>query len=97
MEGLIGGEDGLSSSCFHWFSKNAIAVEVVEDKEVVVAVARGGDESSCLVGINLACWFEEGSVAMMRSVLIGWTGGEGVIVIGVGIGFVSRMECRFAR
>jgi hypothetical protein len=44
-----------------------------------VSAGVSGTGSVCLVGVNLASWFEECNVTVMGAVLIEWTGGEGVV------------------
>jgi hypothetical protein len=40
---------------------------------------RCGDEATSLVGVNLAGWFEDGSVTVMQAGLINGTGGKRVV------------------
>ena len=81
VDGLECREDGLGGPCFHWFGKDAIAVVVVKDKQVVVAIAGGGHELAGLISVDLTSWFERGDEAV-----VGWFGSDetgGVIIFGV--------------
>jgi hypothetical protein len=84
MEGSLGGKDRLGGSGLHGFCENAVAVVIaLQCKQIVVAFARGGDEATSLFGVNLAGWFEDGSVTVMGAGLIEGTGAEGAVgVIG---------------
>ena len=54
VECLVAGKDGGARVVLDGFGKDAIAVVVVEDQQVVVAMAGRCDESACLVSVDLA-------------------------------------------
>jgi hypothetical protein len=63
VKGLVASKDGGSGAARDRFSKDAVAVIVVEDKKVVVAVARRSNKAAGLVSVDLAGGFHEGSEA----------------------------------
>ena len=81
VDGLEGGENRLGGSCLHGFGKDAVAVVVVQYKQVVVAIAGGRHELAGLISVDLTSWFERGDEAV-----VGWFGSDetgGVIIFGV--------------
>ena len=82
---LVAGEDGRSAAILDGFSKDAVAVEVVDDEQVVIASAGGSDEATRLVGVNLTGGFHEGSEAVMRTgskwLIVECVGGEGIGIV----------------
>jgi hypothetical protein len=84
VEGLLGSKYGVGCAILHCFCQDAVAVVIVQYEKIVVAVAGWGDEATSLVGVNLAGWFEDGSVTVMRAGLIDETGEKRVV------GVVSR-------
>jgi hypothetical protein len=69
----VGSKVFLFDSIFHSFDQNGVAVEVVQDKEILVALAQVVWEATCLVGETLAGWADDGSidVVLSRSVFDG--------------------------
>jgi hypothetical protein len=84
VKGLIAGEDGTARAIFDGFGEDAIAVIVVKDQQIVIAMAGWCDEAACLVSVDLAGGFHEGSVAEVGA-FIG-LGAQGIGIIGRIIG-----------
>ena len=63
---------------FHWFSKDHVAIIVVYDEEVGVAVAGGKDESTGGIGCDLTGDRFTGCKDVMRP--------DGVVMVGWGVG-----------
>jgi hypothetical protein len=63
----VGSKVFLLSSVFHSFDQNGVAVKVVQDKEIHVALAPLVWETTCLVGENLAGWVDDGGVDTVSS------------------------------
>ena len=78
MEGFVAGKDGCTCAVFEWFRKNAIAVIIVEDQQVVIAVTGWCNEAACLVSVDLASGLHDCCVAEVGAFIV-W--GIGVIRI----------------
>jgi hypothetical protein len=65
VKSLVASKDGGSGAAWDRFSKDAVAVVVVEDNKVVVAIARRSNIAASLVSVDLAGGFHEGSEAGM--------------------------------
>ena len=65
VEGLEASEDGRGMAARDGFSKDAIAVVVVDDNQVVIAIARWCNKASGLVGVDLAGRFQDGGEAVV--------------------------------
>jgi hypothetical protein len=63
----VGSKVFLLSAVFHSFDQNGVAVEIVQDKEILVALARLVWETTCLVGEDLAGWVDDGGVDAVSS------------------------------
>jgi hypothetical protein len=75
MEGLIAGKYGSSGTCLDGGGEDAVAIKVVEDEEVVIAIAGRGDKSAGLVTEDLSGGFHDGGIAEVGA--IGWSGAGG--------------------
>jgi hypothetical protein len=71
MELLVSSQDGGASAIFDGFGKDGIAVVVVDEQQVVVAMTRWGNKVARLVSVDLASWFEDGSKAVVVGLVIG--------------------------
>ena len=78
MEGFVAGKDGCACAVFDWLRKNAIAVKIVEDQQVVIAVTGWCNEAACLVSVDLASGLHDCCVAEVGAFMV-W--GIGVIRI----------------
>jgi len=65
MERFVGFENAFSSARCHGFGNDSVAVVIVEDHDVVVAVTGRNDEFSSLVGVDLSSKFVDSDVAEM--------------------------------
>ena len=52
---------------FERLSKNAFAVVVIYNCEIILAIAGGADEFAGLVGVDLASRFKDERIAMMAA------------------------------
>lgn len=67
VEGLVASKDGRGGAIGDGLSQNAVAVVVIEDNHIVIAVARRSNESTGLVRVDLAGGLHEGSKASVRA------------------------------
>jgi hypothetical protein len=63
MESFVAITDGGTSAILEGLSENAIAVIVIADKQIVVAITGWRDESASLIGVNLASRFHNHGIA----------------------------------
>jgi len=71
---------------FEWDSQDAIAVVVIDDKDIVVASARGCHKLASEVHVGLASGFHQGSKTKMSTFTIFVIGRwEGIIDVGHGV------------
>jgi hypothetical protein len=73
---------------FHWGRKDSVAIIVINNHHVVVAIARWGKESSGLIRVDLPCRLHDGGTTIMDVGAIGgrWGGGidgGGVLIVEV--------------
>jgi hypothetical protein len=61
--GLEASEDGRGMVAWDWHSKDAIAVVVIDDNHIVIAIARRRNKASGLVGVDLSGRFQDGGEA----------------------------------
>ena len=79
MEYFVAGKNAGSRAAADGFGEDAVAVVVVQDQNVVVANAGSNNESSGLVGVDLASrGFNDGSETLMCFVIFGIAVGENV-------------------
>jgi hypothetical protein len=82
MEGGVGVKDGFASPAFHGFSEDGIAVIVVEDHDIVVAIGGWGDEAASLVSVDLTSGLEGRGVEVVGAFALEGGGREAVISVG---------------
>ena len=80
MDGLKSGKDGGACAVFDGFGEDAVAVVVIDDYQIVVASAGWGRKSACLITEDLSCWFKEGGVAKVGTVVWSGTGRKEIVV-----------------
>lgn len=89
MDNFVAIKDGGASAIFEGLSEDAIAVVVIADKQVIVAVAGWCNESSSLIGVYLASRFHDRGVAEVGAFV-----GRCACWCNVVVGFGSRGSCR---
>jgi hypothetical protein len=94
VEGFVASKDGGGSAAGDGLRQDAIAVVVVEDNHIIIAVARRSNESTRLVGVDLTGGFQEGSEARVRAEIRRVTGGKGNIRWGGGRNWGSHRKGR---
>ena len=82
MNVLVSGNEMGCSLGLHGLGKDAIAVVVVHDHNVVITHAGWSNEATSLVREYFASSFEDGGIAEMGrlATIIGHVNGEGVVV-----------------
>jgi hypothetical protein len=92
VQDFVGFGDAMGGKVFERLSKNMIAIIVVQNHEVVVAVARGYYKAARLISEDLTSGFQKGNMAVM-CLVFQW----GRKIIGVtqdGVGLRGFDECR---
>jgi hypothetical protein len=74
MEGFVACKDGCARAVFDGFRKDAVAVIIVEDQQVVIAVTGWRNEAACLVSVDLAGGLHECCVAEVGALIVWWIG-----------------------
>jgi hypothetical protein len=65
MKGFVAEKNGGGGAAGDRFGKDAVAVIVVEDNKIIVAVAGRSNEAARLISVDLAGGFHEGGKAGM--------------------------------
>ena len=93
VEGFVGVQNTLGGAIFEGLDENVVAVVIVQDHHVIVAIAGGGDETAGLVGEDLSGWLHKRDVACVGGgIALGWK-----VRIGLaskGDGFIARNDGR---
>jgi len=80
MEKLIGAQNGFCTAIFEGSDQDAIAVIVIDNKDVTVALAGGDREPTGKIHVGLAFWRQNGSEAVVGTFGRGRFSGEHVRV-----------------
>ena len=80
MDELKAGKDGGACAVFDGFGKDAVAVVVINNYQIVVASAGRGRKSACLIAVNLSSRFKEGSITKVGAVVGSGTGRKEIVV-----------------
>jgi len=88
MEKLVGTEDGFSAAIFERSDQDAIAVIVVDDEDVAVALTGGDREPSGKIHVGLTGGGHDSGKTMMGTI-VGDRVGREHVVVGDGIGQLS--------
>jgi hypothetical protein len=89
MELLVAGEDDGAGAVPEGLGEDGVAVVVVEDKQIIVAVAGGRYEATGLISVDLACGFHDGCVADVATLIGGIAGGKDIVGEGRWLGIGS--------
>ena len=60
-----GSQNGFGGAIRDGFGMNGVAIEIVEDKQVVVALAGGEDETAGLVAEGLSCGINDSGITLL--------------------------------
>jgi hypothetical protein len=91
MKGLVTEKNGGGGAAGDRFGKDAVAVVVIEDNKIIVAVAGRSNKTALLISVDLACGFREGGEAGMGAKVRRIAGRKGEIWRG---GFRKRGKAR---
>jgi hypothetical protein len=80
MDELEAGKDGGACAVFDGFGEDAVAVIVIDNNQIIVAIAGRGRKSACLIAVNLSGRFKEGGITKMGSVVGSGTGRIEVVI-----------------
>ena len=90
VENFVSGQDARAGATAERLNNDAVAVVVVQHENVIVTGAGSHDESSSLVGMDLATgWFDDAGETLVSAFVSVVARGEAVEVIGDGGGVDS--------
>jgi len=80
MNGFVGCQDGFGMTIFDGCDEDAIAVVVIHNEDIAVALTGSGGEPAGEVHVGLSCWRHDGRVTIVHSLfMVG--GGWKVVVV----------------
>ena len=80
MDNLKAGKDGCSCAIFNGFGNDAVAVIVINNYQIIVAIAGWGRKAACLIAVDLTGRFKEGGITKMGAVVGSGTGRKKVVI-----------------